>query len=70
MLYVSYICDGTWMVAAGAGNIFGARSATKGIEGIEACAVRALRARIGSRERRASGTRAADLAGRSRCAQT
>jgi len=35
VLYVSYMCDGTWMVSAGGGNIFGARSVAAGLQGIE-----------------------------------
>lgn len=35
VLYVGYMCDGTWMVSAGGGNIFGARSTVKGRGGIE-----------------------------------
>ena len=34
VLYVSYMCDGTWMVSAGGGNIFGARSTVPGRAGI------------------------------------
>ena len=34
VLYVSYTCDGTWFVAVGGGNIFGARSAAPGPGGI------------------------------------
>lgn len=35
VLYVGYMCDGTWMVSAGGGNIFGARSSVPGRRGIE-----------------------------------
>ena len=34
MLFVSYMCDGTWFVAVGGGNIFGAVSTVKGRGGI------------------------------------
>ena len=34
VLYVSYTCDGTWFVAVGGGNIFGARSLVHGRAGI------------------------------------
>lgn len=35
VLFVSYMCDATWMVSAGGGNIFGARSTHPGRAGIE-----------------------------------